>query len=89
MRNDWQGRLEEATALQDHFERFRVLAEVTRDFVETANQFGSIIIVEKHCPAEEKTIKPMALGGVAGGEKFVCGNMLFKFAQDVELSSGS
>ncbi len=35
----------------------------------------------------QKTIKPnLVLGGVAGGEKYVCQNILFKFAVDVNVS---
>ena len=47
-----------------------------------------IIILERYLPVEEKTIKPYKLGGVAGGEKYICQNILFKFAVDVDLSEG-
>ena len=30
----------------------------------------SFFNIEKHLPAEEKTIKPKNLGGLAGGEKY-------------------
>jgi len=37
---------------------------------------------------DEKTVKPIRAGklGVAGGDKFICGGVLFKFACDVEFS---
>lgn len=37
-----------------------------------------IIIAEAHVPDAEKTIRPVAIGGIAGGEKFVAQGILFK-----------
>lgn len=37
-----------------------------------------IIISEAHLPLAEKTIKPVAVGGIAGGEKYVSQGILFK-----------
>lgn len=45
-----------------------------------AECYGKIIISEKSLPEEMKTIKPIAIGGVAGGEKFIVSGILFKFA---------
>ena len=33
-------------------------------------------------PDDKKTIKPKSLGGMAGGEKYIVQNILFKFAID-------
>ena len=33
-------------------------------------------------PVKYKTIKPIDLGGVAGGDKYKVNNILFKFARD-------
>lgn len=30
----------------------------------------------------KKTIRPVSIGGVAGGDKYIVGNILFKFAVD-------
>ena len=37
-------------------------------------------------PPESKTVKPTAMGGQAGGEKFVVRGILFKYAVDTKLS---
>ena len=35
-----------------------------------------------YLPDKKKTIKPLNLGGVIGGKKYIVHNMLFKFAVD-------
>jgi hypothetical protein len=57
------------------------------DFVQTALRYGQIIITEKFLPVSMKTIKPLYIGGFAGGEKFICMGILFKFAQDQMLEA--
>lgn len=53
------------------------------------NRYGRIIISERFLPVIEKTIKPTsALGGTAGGLKYVCGGILFKFCVDTPLNDG-
>lgn len=37
---------------------------------------------EVFLPDEQKTIKPKNIGGVAGGDKYIVHNILFKFAVD-------
>ena len=44
-------------------------------------------MIYKYLPSDIKTIKPTSIGGVAGGEKFIHMGILFKFAQDVNISS--
>jgi len=56
------------------------LIELEQDFISTAKTYGKIIISERYL--EEKTIKPLSLGGMAGGEKYIVHNILFKFAVD-------
>ena len=47
-----------------------------------AETYGRIIISENCLPEHEKTIKPTSIGGVAGGRKYICHGILFKFAVD-------
>ena len=54
------------------------LERVARDFSDTARAYGRIIISEMSLPLEEKTIRPLNLGGVLGGLKFVVQGILFK-----------
>ena len=58
------------------------LLYLAQDFLHCAETYGRIIISERFLPVDEKTIKPLSMGGVAGGEKYVVHNTLFKFAVD-------
>jgi hypothetical protein len=54
------------------------LERVVRDFMETARTYGKMIISEIHFPPEQKTIRPLKMGGVLGGAKYVVRGILFK-----------
>jgi hypothetical protein len=54
-------------------------------FVEAASKYARIIIDELPLPVSKKTIKPVGLGGVAGGEKFIHEGILFKLTADPEV----
>ena len=64
------------------------LISLVEDFLETARHYGRIIVSEVFIPTKEKTIKPVSVGGVIGGEKFIVGNILYKFAIDVGVFGG-
>ena len=85
--HDWEGRMDAARRVFDKAQSARLLYEITRDFMNTARLYGAVIIAERSLPAWEKSIKPANLGGIAGGEKFVVGGILFKFSSDVAISS--
>lgn len=59
---------------------------LAHDFVYAAKTFGKIIISEVNLPADYKTIKPSSVGGIAGGEKYMCHSIFFKFAMDPLIS---
>jgi len=63
---------------------FKKLSQLVRDFRNAAVTYGKVIIAEKHLEDEKKSIKPSTkdLGGIAGGEKFIAGNILFRFPLD-------
>lgn len=73
----WDERFQEILDLihQDRAgEAFPKLAILGEDFSNTALTYGRMIISEFSRPADQKTIRPVRLGGVAGGEKYiVCG----------------
>ncbi|ELR11467.1 uncharacterized protein ACA1_122080 [Acanthamoeba castellanii str. Neff] len=64
-------------------EKFTKLARLAHDFVFAAETYGKIIISELGLPVEKKTIKPVAAGGQAGGEKYIVQGIFFKFALDI------
>ncbi len=71
---------------------FLKLSQLCGDFVYAAKSYGRLIISEKWLPAARKTIVPSpsdSLGGFAGGEKFECGGIIFKFAVDDRGMYGS
>ncbi len=84
--SDWPVRMAAVELLGDAAERSAALFEVTRDFIHTAKMYGQLIISERSLPLWEKSIKPVKLGGVAGGDKYLVAGILFKFSQDVELA---
>jgi hypothetical protein len=62
------------------------LRNLANDFVSVAEQYGRIIISERHLPNADKTIRPVGVGGVAGGDKYIAQGILFKFAVDTRIS---
>ncbi|KAF2076806.1 hypothetical protein CYY_001883 [Polysphondylium violaceum] len=86
--NNWNEIFQDTLDLPDSEEKFRKLSNIANDFVYCADTFGKIIISELHLPEDLKTIKPLALGGVAGGLKFKCHDIIFKFVVDTELIPG-
>jgi len=89
-RGDWNSRFQELVEMMNSFKpstpaaiRAKAVAELhalSQDFVTTATAYGRIIISERFLT--DKTIRPINIGGVAGGEKFLVHNILFKFAVD-------
>ena len=67
----------------DNQSAFEQLSELAADFAFTARALGRLIVSEKYLPPAEKTIQPDArIGGIAGGEKFLAHNIVFKFMTD-------
>jgi hypothetical protein len=84
-RESLQAQYEHAIALGD----LAALEVVFQEFLCRAKQYGQVIISERHLPVRDKSIKPVGLGGTAGGAKYVVNELLFKFAEDVPLPDGS
>lgn len=74
---------------QERMEIYADIAKLAQDFIHCATTYGKLIISEVGVPYSEKTIKPMSIGGIAGGEKYVVKNILFKFALDKNELYGS
>lgn len=58
------------------------ISNLGKDFEYAARMYGKVIISEKFFPYGMKTIKPVNISGMAGGEKYLVGGILFKFAVD-------
>lgn len=55
----------------DERKKIEELASLSKDFNHTARTYGQIIIAERYLPIAKKTIKPMDIGGIAGGQKYI------------------
>lgn len=51
--------------------KYQQISSIIGEFLDAVREYGRIIIAEVSLPAEEKTIKPVNVGGVAGGSKFL------------------
>ena len=79
---NWNEEFQQLVELPDSRIKFLGLRNLAHDFVYAAETYGKIIISEHCLPQDMKTIKPCDIGGVAGGLKFICQGILFKFAID-------
>ncbi|EFA75197.1 hypothetical protein PPL_11271 [Heterostelium album PN500] len=86
--HSWNDNFQHLLELEDSEIKYEYLSKNSNDFVYCANTFGKIIISEVNLPDEQKTIKPLSLGGVAGGYKYKCQDIIFKFVVDVEIAPG-
>jgi Clustered mitochondria len=69
------------TSMADKLKVNKDLAAVAKDFLYCAKLHSRVIISELHLPHEEKTLKPLEQQhGIAGGEKYIAGGVLFKVA---------
>jgi hypothetical protein len=60
----------------------RALASLANNFLAVAVGYAKVIVSEAGLPANNKTIRPVDIGGQAGGEKYLAQGILFKFATD-------
>jgi hypothetical protein len=47
------------------------LLNLSQDFISAAKRWGTIIVAEVYLPEEHKTIMPVSIGGIAGGDKYI------------------
>lgn len=87
MNERFQDLLDEITdeTVLDRYHQFKALSGLARDFQYKALSYGKIIINEKYLPDEKKTIPPRQIGGIAGGDKYIVDDVLFKFSIDTSM----
>src|SRR5262249_5923423 len=78
----WNERFQQLIALPDTVQKWLDVARLCKDFIYTAENFCRVIVSEVNLPPEQKAIKPLQLGGVAGGHKVgaTCEIVLFCFS---------
>ncbi|KYQ99702.1 hypothetical protein DLAC_03642 [Tieghemostelium lacteum] len=84
----WNEMYQQILDMEESEEKSKKLATIANDFVYCADTFGKIIISELYLPVDKKTIKPVDIGGVAGGLKFKIQDIMFKFVIDTEIREG-
>ena len=77
-------RFQQALSLPETKTKYAALNAINSDFVTTAVTYGKVLITELFLPAEAKTIRPVAIGGRAGGVKYLLRGILFKLADGEE-----
>eukprot|EP01111_Echinosteliopsis_oligospora_P013829 TRINITY_DN5061_c0_g1_i1.p1 TRINITY_DN5061_c0_g1~~TRINITY_DN5061_c0_g1_i1.p1 ORF type:complete len:804 (-),score=206.00 TRINITY_DN5061_c0_g1_i1:162-2573(-) len=92
MKIDWNGRFQAAvdevnTLSRNHspakrIEAYSKLGKLYQNFIDTATLYGKILISERYLPESCRTFKSANIGGIAGGEKFLVQNILFKICSD-------
>mmetsp|Transcript_25498 Transcript_25498/g.64001 ORF Transcript_25498/g.64001 Transcript_25498/m.64001 type:complete len:997 (+) Transcript_25498:196-3186(+) len=85
---NWTSELIDLVMMKDTLHKFKRLSQLANDFNYAASAYTKIIVSEYCLPYEQKTIKPVAIGGVAGGSKYIVQGILFKFALDAALAPG-
>lgn len=80
----WNEEFQAALDMKDGPKKWEKLARIARDFVYCSKTYGKIIISEYLLPDNEKTIRPLTgkYNGIAGGKKYICSGIFFKFALD-------
>lgn len=69
--------------LDEQVLRSKTLMTLYEDFVLKVKETAEIIVLEVSHPPQLKTIKPLNIGGIAGGEKYIHENIFFKFSIDM------
>jgi len=58
------------------------LVSIAEEFTKLSTRDGTTIILEKYKPTEQKSIRSINAGGIAGGVKFIKESIFYKFASD-------
>eukprot|EP00698_Gefionella_okellyi_P019755 TRINITY_DN6103_c0_g1_i2.p1 TRINITY_DN6103_c0_g1~~TRINITY_DN6103_c0_g1_i2.p1 ORF type:complete len:942 (+),score=237.40 TRINITY_DN6103_c0_g1_i2:384-3209(+) len=68
--------------LEEQYEQASTLVQLVEQFMQVAEHVVRTIVNERNLPAEDKTIKPIDAGGIAGGQKFLYDGIFFKYNLD-------
>jgi hypothetical protein len=78
----WNREHQELVKHPNWYQKYPQIAALTQQFQETAYVYGRLIISERALAPDARSIKPIHIGGVAGGDKYLHNGILFKFATD-------
>jgi len=70
------------TKNDDDVEKAKEMSDLADNFFAAASTFCKMIVAEQHVVDKDKKIRPMDVGGVAGGTKFSAHGLFFKYPVD-------
>ena len=84
---DWNEQFQRATEMPtgtaaERLTRAVHMYRISKAFTEAARDLAKQIVDELRLPSEQRTIQPVDVGGVAGGEKYIRNGIFLKFARD-------
>lgn len=69
--------------IKDEAEKYEKISNLAENFDATAVTYAKVIISELCFPDAQKTIKPIKIGGIAGGRKYIVQGIMFKIGSFV------
>ena len=82
------GQFTAAFDMKDSAEKWATLMKLSSDFEDRSKAYTRIIVMELHMKDEQRRIPVANLGGVAGGDKYLVNDILFKLTVDPKLGNG-
>lgn len=73
---DWNVAFKAIHALPDSPHKYQALSKLAKDFTHASTLYAKLIISELFLKDENKTLKPVKIGGVAGGSKYIAQGIL-------------
>jgi len=70
------------TSLEAMYVTRAKIGTLAREFTDSATRIAKVLISEVFLPASQKSVRPIDVGGVGGGLKYVHHNVFFKFVVD-------
>lgn len=71
-----------STTLQEMYVTRAKIGTLAREFTDSATRIAKVLISEVFLPPTQKSVRPIDVGGVGGGLKYVHGGVFFKFVVD-------
>jgi hypothetical protein len=78
-KKDWNKNFQSILDEEESESKYQRLSQIAHEFIFVAETYGKVIISEINVPFDQKTIKPISIGGQAGGEKYIAAGILFKY----------
>ena len=78
-----------AFAMADNSSKWAKLMKLSADFEDRSTAYARIIVMELHMSDHVRRIHVANIGGIAGGNKYLVNDIIFKLTQDPMLHTGT